>query len=154
MQVEMKDPGSQASASEKERGLRPAGSHSRFKVVDLTDDEFDHLQGGSPEASARLKVMAVAACILELLSEGVHARVLVAQGGLPAVCKALEWDLSPDINTACASSLLKLAEDPACLQAVCFWPPLFYFTDCGTIRGTNYLTSATLSVYLSTYPGM
>ena len=143
-QVEMKDPGSQAPPSEKDRGLRPAGVQSRFKVVDLTDDEFDHLQGGSLEASARLKVMAVAAGILELLSEGAHARVLVAQGGLPAVCKALEWDLSPDINTACASSLLKLAEDPACLQAVNLPPLLPSPSHCGRIAEKQFVFSLRL----------
>lgn len=116
-------------ASERDRGLQPAAMQSRFKVVDLTDDEFDHLQGSSPDASARLKVMAVAAGILELLSEGPHAPVLVAQGGLPAMCKALEWDLSPEINTPCAAALLKLAEDPACLQAVCLLPLLSQYCE-------------------------
>jgi hypothetical protein len=112
----------QAPASEKDRGLRPAAMQSRFKVTDLTDDEIDHLQGSSPDASVRIKVMAACAGILELLSEGPqHARVLVAQGGLAAICKALEWDLSPEINTPCASALLKLARDPAWLQAVCIF---------------------------------
>ena len=102
-------------------------------MVDLTDDEFDHLQGSSPDAAIRLKVMAVAAKILELLSEGTHARVLVAQGGLAAMCKALEWDLSPEINTPCASALLKLADEPAWLQSVCLSLLLIYICVWGYI---------------------
>lgn len=121
-------------ATEKDKCLRPATMQSRFKVKDLTDDEFDHLQGSSPEAAVTLKVMAAAAGILELLSDGTHARVLVAQGGLLAVCTAIEWDLAPEINTPCALTLLKLAEDPAYLQSVCCSPVLVVLQELVSIR--------------------
>ena len=90
------------------------------RVRDLPDEELDHLQSGKPSAGITLRLMATAAEILEVLvAEQRHAAVVVAQGGLHAALKALEWDLSPEINTACSMVVFALASrDAGYLQVV------------------------------------
>lgn len=100
--------------------FKPRPQAAGVRVRELSDEELDHLQGGTPSAGITLRLMATAAETLEVLAgEQRHAAVVVAQGGLHAALKALEWDLSPDINTACAMVVFSLASgDAGCLQVV------------------------------------
>eukprot|EP00892_Ulva_mutabilis_P003589 jgi/Ulvmu1/1601/UM111_0029.1 len=98
--------------------FKPRPRAAAVRVRDLSDEELDQLHSGSPSAAITLRIMATAAEVLEALAaEQRHAAVLVAQGGLHAALKALEWDLAPEINTACATVVYLLASrDAACLQ--------------------------------------
>lgn len=100
--------------------FKPRPRAAAVRVRELSDEELDHLQSGTPGAGIALRLMATAAETLEVLAaEQRHGAVVVAQGGLHAAVKALEWDLSPEINTACAMVVFLLASrDPGCLQVV------------------------------------
>lgn len=111
--------GTASSAPHDRAHLRDAAVPPRATVQERSDEEIAALQDGSPESNAKLKTMAVAAEILEALADTHHAKLLVAQGGLLAVAKALSWDLLAAINTACAMVVHKLVHDDACyLQMV------------------------------------
>ena len=123
VQITMREPrggliGTTPSTETSTTALKPA-QRSKVTVEDKTDEQLDALQNGSAEATTKIALMVVAAEILELLAEPSFSASVVAQGGLLASARALEWDLHPDMNTACAMVLFKLAsESPAYLQMV------------------------------------
>jgi hypothetical protein len=122
LQVEIKEASTAPIATAEKPGtpFKPQKRAPTVRVVDPSDDELDQLQGNSSEAVLKRHLMAVAAEVLQVLSAvPKHAAVVVAQGGLLAASKALEWDLSPEINIACAMMVHTLAAaDPAYLQVV------------------------------------
>ena len=111
--------GSASIAAPGKLQLRSGAVAPRASVQERSEEELAALQDGSPEATAKLRVMAVAAEIVETLADTQHAKLLVAQGGLLAVAKVLSWNLRADINTACAMVVYKLVhKDAGYLQMV------------------------------------
>jgi hypothetical protein len=100
--------------------LKPARWQPKVTVETKSSDELETLRGSTVEANTKIMLMVVASEILEVLAQTAHSACLVAQGGLLAAARALEWDLHSDLNTACSMVVFKLAsESDAYLQMVC-----------------------------------